>query len=188
MPISAERADRSTFPCHTAHVSLMVFQVPSGPCPTLREEQHPLPSAWTGLCPAHPAATPKSALPLSFCHSTAMSLSVPSFQKSLYFCGDRRCLLPASPACSWPRWHPQWGWCARGTFGHLEVAPTPTEIKRDFVRLWGWCSPPATPLLVLLPPLVSVQGASPALSSWASLLCAGIAGAGGDAQSPKIFP
>lgn len=192
MPISAERADCSTFPCHTFHASLPIFQVTSHHRLMLREQQHPLPCAWTGLSPAHRAdcaAAPKSALQRSFCHRTATSLSVLSFQKIplIYVVTTTACCLITPNVCGPTGTRSGDGapWAPSVTWSWLRPPPKSPEASlncgdgalHQLPR--SWSSPLSWYLCKELPPAFSI---------WVSLLWEGDPrGLEVTPKSPHIF-
>ena len=153
---SRQSVDCNTFPCHTFRASPLFLRVASHCRSLWRGEQHPLPRVWMGLCPVWHAVAPAAPRsPLQPLLLQRASLCFP-FKDTSHLCGDCYCLLPNNPECVWPHWHPQWGRCTLRTSCHLEMAPAPTKINTDSVKLWGQCPPPATLLLVLPIRLVSV--------------------------------
>ena len=190
MPISAERADRSIFPCHTFHASLPIFQVTSHHHPMLHEQQHPFPCTWTRLCPAHHAAAPKSALQHSFCHSTATSLSVLFFQKIplIYMVTTTACCLITQNVCGptgtcsgdGAPWGPSvtWRWLQPPTKATEPLLNCGGGALHQLLR--SWSSPLAWYLYKELPP---------AFSNWVSLLWEeDHRGLEVMPKSPKTFP
>ena len=147
MPISAERADRSIFPCHTFRASLPIFQVTSHHHPMLHEQEHPFPCTWTRLCPAHHAAAPKSALQHSFRHSTTTSLSVLFFQKIplIYVVTTTACCLITQNVCG------STGTCSG------DGAPWGPSVT------WRWLQPPtkATEPLLTVGVVLSISSSAP---------------------------
>lgn len=123
-------------------------------CPCSRSHPIPIP-CFTGLsipsrlCPAHPAAAPDP--PFHTPAATALQWVSPCFPSWIYLSSTWWPLLPSNPKCVWPHWHPQWGWSPLGMFSHwgkskIHKIQNPTKIHRDFVKLWGWCCPSASPL------------------------------------------